>query len=148
MKPTLKVVLVVICATGAAAIAAGGFYLLSDYRAYRSAEITSALIRDGKYDPAEHFRFDRACVFPPESGLADTWFSQRGYRQLDPIVPDTYTNWTMILVDDQRKTFRTLYVLEPKVRFGGAVVCNPKLTLRTKSSDEGLVAYVDEAGAR
>lgn len=146
MKRVVKIVLAVVCAIAAAG--AGGFYLFSDYQAYRSAEITTKLIRDGRYDPAEHFSFDRACVFPPESALADTWFSQRGYRQLDPILPDTYTNWTLILVDDRRKTFRTLYVLEPKVRFGGNVVCNPRLTLRTKSSNEGLVAYVDEAGPR
>ena len=121
---------------------AGGLYLFSDYRSYRKAEITTALIREGRYDPAEHFSFDRACVFPPESALADTWFSQRGYRQLDPMLPDTYANWTLMLVDDQRK-----YVLEPKVRFGGNVVCSPKLVLRTKSSHDGLVAYVDEAYA-
>lgn len=147
MKRVAKIVLAAACIIVTTAMVGGGVYLFSDYRAYRRAEITTTLIRDGKYDPAEHFSFDRACVFPPESALADTWFSQRGYRQLDPIVPDTYTNWTLILVDDQRRTFRTLYVLEPKVRFSGNVVCNPKLTLRIKSSNEGLVAYVDEAGA-
>jgi hypothetical protein len=142
MTRVVKIVLAAVCGI-AAAIGAGGLYLFSDYHAYRNAEITTALIREGRYDPAEHFSFDRACVFPPESALADTWFSQRGYRQLDPMLPDTYTNWTLILVDNQRKTFRTLYVLEPRVRFGGNVVCSPKLVLRTKSSHEGLVAYVD-----
>ncbi|AWO91032.1 MULTISPECIES: hypothetical protein [Bradyrhizobium] len=145
MKRIVKIVLAAVCGIATAAIGTGGLYLFSGYRAYRNAEITTTLIREGKYDPAEHFSFDRACVFPPESALADTWFSQRGYRQLDPILPDTYTNWTLILVDDQRKTFRTLYALE--VRFGGNVVCNPRLVLRTRSSQEGLVAYIDDASA-
>lgn len=147
MKRILKIMLATILCVIAAPLVGGGIYFFSDYRAYHNAEITTALIRDGKYDPAEHFSFDRACVFPPESALADTWFSQRGYQQLSPIIPDSYTNWTLVLVDDARRTFRTLYVLEPRVRFGGKIVCNPRITLRIKSFDGGLVAYVEETSA-
>ena len=123
-----------------------GAYLLTDYIAYRKVEITTALLRDGKYDPARDFTFDRACTFPPESGLAYDLLTQRGYRELDAIVPDTYTNWTLVLIDDNKKTFRTLYVLEPSVKFGG-IVCNSKITLRTEISDGRLTAYVEEAKA-
>lgn len=124
-----------------------GIYLFTDYIAYRKVEITSLLLRDGKYDPARHFTFDRACVFPTESSLASTWFSQRGYRELDTIFPDTFTHWTLVLIDDSKKTFRTLYALEPKVQFGGQIICNPTITLQTKVSDGHITAYVDQANA-
>lgn len=125
----------------------GGIYLLTDYIAYRKVEITGLLLREGKYDPSHYFTFDRACVFPTESSLASTWFSQRGYRELDTIFPDTFTHWTLVLIDDSKKTFRTLYVLEPKVRFGGQIICNPTITLRTRVSDGHITAYVEEANA-
>ena len=35
---------------------------------YRNAEITTALVRDGIYKPPPQFKFDRACLFAPESG--------------------------------------------------------------------------------
>jgi hypothetical protein len=123
------------------------YHLGSDYRAYQKAEITTALLRDGRYDPAQHFRFDRACVFPPESVLADTWLSQRGYQEIDAIFPDTYTNWTLVLIDDQERTFRTLYILESKIKFGGKVICNPNTPLRIASTNGNTVAYVDEVRA-
>jgi hypothetical protein len=122
-----------------------GIYLLTDYIAYQKVEITTPLLQDGKYDPAKHFTFDRACVFPTESTLANTWLSQRGYHELDTIFPDTYTHWTLVLVDDSTKTFRTLYILEPKVGFGGQIICNSTITLRTKVSDGHIIAYVVEA---
>ena len=120
------------------------YHLVLDDRAYQRSEITTALLRDGWYDPAQHFKFDRACVFPPESVLADTWLSQRGYREIDAIFPDTYTNWTIVLIDEQGKTFRTLYVLESKIKFGGKTICNPNIPLRTMSTNGNIVAYVDE----
>jgi hypothetical protein len=124
-----------------------GIYLFKDYISYQKVEITTLLLRDGKYDPAKHFTFDRACVFPTESSLANTWFSQHGYHELDTIIPDTYTHWTLVLVDDSKKTFRTLYVLEPKVRFGGQIICNPTITLQTRASEGHITAYVEEASA-
>jgi hypothetical protein len=124
-----------------------GLYLLTDYIAYQKVEITSILLREGKYDPSRHFTFDRACVFPTESSLANTWFSQRGYRELDTLFPDTFTHWTLVLLDDNKKTFITLYVLEPKIRFGGQIICNPTITLQTKVSDGHITAYVEEASA-
>jgi hypothetical protein len=116
-----------------------------DYIQYQKVEITSALLRDGRYDPALHFTFDRACVFPPESALAYTWFTARGYRELDKIFPDTFTNWTLVLVDDNKKTFRTLYVLEPSVKFGGGIICNSNITLETAKVNGQITAYVKEA---
>jgi hypothetical protein len=124
-----------------------GSFLVGDYIAYQKVEITTALLRDGKYDPSRYFNFDRACTFPPESGGAYLLLEARGYRELDPIFPDTFTNWTLVLIDDSKKTFRTLYVLEPRVKFNTAV-CNPKITLRTEMSDGKLTAYVEEARMR
>jgi len=135
-----------ICGSMVLLLAGVGIYLLTDYIAYQKVEITTALLRDGKYDPAQHFTFDRACIFPPESGSAYDLLSKRGYRELDAIVPDTFTNWTLVLIDDKKKTFRTLYALEPSVKFGGTV-CNSKITLRTEVSDGHLTAYVEEAKA-
>jgi hypothetical protein len=34
---------------------------------YRNAEITTALVRDGIYKPPPQFKFDRACLFSPET---------------------------------------------------------------------------------
>lgn len=124
-----------------------GIFLVGDYIAYQKVEITTALLRDGKYDPSRYFTFDRACTFPPESGGAYQLLESRGYRELDPIFPDTFTNWTLVLIDDSKKTFRTLYVLEPRVKFN-AGVCNSKITLRTEMSDGQLTAYVEEARIR
>jgi hypothetical protein len=121
--------------------------LLVDYRDYQNVETTSALLRDGKYDPALHFTFDRACVFPPESAAASTLLTDRGYREVGKIFPDTFTNWTLVLIDDDKKTFRTLYALEPSVKLSGGVVCNSKITLETKKVDGQLTAYVKEANA-
>ena len=122
-------------------------YLFTDYIAYQRVEITTALLRDGMYDPAQHFTFDRACTFPPESSGAYDFLSKRGYRELDAIVPDTFTNWTLVLIDDGKRTFRTLYALEPVVKSPG-IICNPKITLRTGMSDGHLTAYVEEARVR
>jgi hypothetical protein len=143
----VKLFALAVGSVGALIILGAGFYLASDYRTYQKVEITTSLMRDGKYDPTLHFSFDRACVFPPKSTLADTWFSQRGYREIGAIFPDTYTNWTLVLVDDKGRTFRTLYVLQSKVKFGGKIICNPKLMLRTANSNGVAIAHVEETGA-
>jgi hypothetical protein len=136
--------LVLVCAPIVLILIGVGGFLVRDHIAYQKVEITTALLRDGKYDPSRYFAFDRACTFPPESGGAYLLLESRGYRDLDPILPDTFTNWTLVLIDDNKKTFRTLYVLQPRVKFD-KTVCNPKITLRTEMSDGQLTAYVEEA---
>jgi hypothetical protein len=144
---TIKLLAFTVCSLIALLLVGVSTPLLIDYIQYQKVEITSALLRDGKYNPALHFTFDRACVFPPESGLAYTWLTERGYRELDKIFPDTFTNWTLVLIDDNKKTFRTLYVLEPSVKFGGGIICNSKITLETVTVDGQTTAYVKEANA-
>ena len=142
-----KSLAVVVGAPIALLLAGVAILLITDYMAYQKVEITTALLRDGRYDPAKHFTFDRACTFPPESGGAYDFLWKRGYRELDEIFPDTFTNWTLVLIDDSKKTFRTLYALEPSVRSPGAV-CNLRITLRTEMSDGHVTAYVEEARMR
>jgi hypothetical protein len=121
-----------------------GVWIVADRIAYEKADITSALLRDGRYDPAEHFTFDRACTYPPEFDDSSSLF-RRGYRQLDLIyLPDTFTHWTLVLIDDSKKTYRVLYAIDPLVKSSG-LVCNPKITLRTEISGGRLTAYVEEA---
>jgi len=72
---------------------------------------------------------------------------RRGYRHLDLIyLPDTFTHWTLVLIDDSKKTYRILYAYDPLVKSSG-IVCNPKITLRTEISDGRLTAYVEETRA-
>src|SRR4051812_34092526 len=94
----VKLGIVAVCGLSAILLIGLLAVVLMDYRDYQRVEITSALLRDGKYDPAAHFAFDRACVFPPESALAHTLLTERGYREPDKIFPDTLTNWTLVLI--------------------------------------------------
>jgi hypothetical protein len=121
-----------------------GAWIVADRIAYEKADITSALLRDGRYDPAEHFAFERACTYPPEGN--ESWrLFERGYRQLDLIyLPDTFTHWTLVLIDDSKKTYRILYAVDPLVKSSGTV-CNPKITLRTEISGGRLTAFVEQA---
>jgi hypothetical protein len=144
-RRTVKLLVLTVCGLVALLVAGGAASLLVDYIQYQKVEITSALLRDGKYDPSLHFTFDRACVFPPESALAYTLLIERGYREVDKIFPDTFTNWSVALIDDSKKTFRTLYVLEPSVKFGGGIICSPKVTLETAKVDGQIVAFAKEA---
>jgi len=106
---------------------------------YRNAEITTALVRDGIYEPPPQFKFDRACLFNPESG-----FHNRDYDEVDSILlPNTFTHWTLVLIDDTNKTYRTLYAHEPDVKLG-RLGCVPKITLRTEIRNGELTAYVAE----
>jgi hypothetical protein len=106
---------------------------------YRNAEITTALVRDGIYKPPPQFKFDRACLFAPESGFHDS-----GYDEVDSILlPNTISHWTLVLIDDASKTYRTLYAFEPDVKLG-RLGCVPKITLRTEIRDGELTAYVEE----
>jgi hypothetical protein len=92
-----------------------GVWIVADRIAYEKADITTALLRDGRYDPAEHFTFERACTYPPEGD--ESWrLFERGYRHLDLIyLPDTFTHWTLVLIDDSKKTYRILYAVDPVV---------------------------------
>ena len=106
---------------------------------YRNAEITTAVVRDGIYKPPPQFKFDRACLFNPESG-----FHNRDYDEVDSILlPNTFTHWTLVLIDDTNKTYRTLYAHEPDVKLG-RLGCVPKITLRTEIRNGELTAYVAE----
>ena len=106
---------------------------------YRNAEITTALVRDGIYKPPPQFKFDRACLFAPESA-----FHNRDYDEEDSILlPNTFTHWTLVLIDDANKTYRTLYALERVVHLG-RLGCVPKITLRTEIRTGELTAYVEE----
>jgi hypothetical protein len=116
------------------------FYILSDRAAYRSAEITSALMESGRYDPVEHFKFDRACVFPPESAFAGE-LTRQGYRQSDAIFPESHIHWTLVLIDETSRRFRVLYVQNPKIRFAGQIVCGPRIALRTERHGDVTTAY-------
>jgi hypothetical protein len=118
------------------------FFVIGEKLSYNRVEITSVLLREGKYDPSEHFRFDKACVFPPESALAGGLRS-KGYREIDQIFPESHINWTLVLIDEKEKTFRTLYVLNPEVRFGGQILCGTRLVLVTKIVDGVTVAQVE-----
>jgi hypothetical protein len=96
-------------------------------------------VRDGIYEPPPQFKFDRACLFNPESG-----FHNRDYDEVDSILlPNTFTHWTLVLIDDTNKTYRTLYAHEPDVKLG-RLGCVPKITLRTEIRNGELTAYVAE----
>ena len=143
MRRFLKFLLYALAAVIFLPILVIGYDLISERIAYQRAEITSVLIRDGKYDPAEHYAFERGCIFPPEwtftgepSGLQ--------YRHLDQIFPESHVHWTLVLIDDKEMTFRTLYIVDRVVRFNGQSACSPKITLRTKLVDGVTVAYVPD----
>lgn len=144
----IKFLLLASCGLVAVLVVAVAAVLLMDHLAYQKVEITSALLRDGKYDPSAHFTFDRACVFPAKSSMAYTWLIERGYRELDQIFPDTFTNWTVVLIDDNKRTFRILYALQPRVKLSGGIICNSKITLEAVTVDSQTTAYVKEANAR
>ena len=122
------------------------YAVISDRIAYNEASITDQLLRDGVYDPARYFHYTRACTFGPEQG-GGVGRVARGYREMDgPLLPDTYTHWTLVLIDDDEKTYRILYALDHLVKFGGSR-CVPKLLLRTKMHDGQSMAYIEEAKA-
>ena len=140
----LKIIAFIIGAPIALLFAGVCFFLVTDRIAYEEASITDQLLRDGVYDPARYFSYDRACTFPPEVfGISDV---APGYNKMDggPLLPDTFTHWTLVLIDDAKKTYRTLYVVDLDVRFGGRR-CLPKIILRTKMSNGHLTAYAEEA---
>jgi|SRR5580704_622103 hypothetical protein len=109
--------------------------------------ITDALVRDGRYDPAEHYKFDRACTsYAGDSGFFD--LLERGYTHVDLAYVDEPTAvWPLVLIDDSQKTFQILYGREFVVKAPGTV-CNPKITLRTETVNGRLRAYVEEARGR
>lgn len=126
-----------------------GAWIVSQRIAFERVNITDALLRDTKYDPAAHFRFDRACTFSPESDDDSFWFRARGYRQLDDSIylADPLIQWSLVLIDDGAKTYRKLYVIDEQVKSPG-YVCNSKITLRTEIADGRVVAFVEETRGR
>jgi hypothetical protein len=71
-------------------------------------------------------------------------FNDRGYDEVDSILlPNTISHWTLVLIDDANKTYRTLYAFEPDVKLG-RLGCVPKITLLTEIRNGKLTAYVAE----
>lgn len=118
------------------------YTLVAERAAYNNVEITSLLLRDGRYDPGEHYKFSRACVYPDSSLPTEALLG--GYKEIDAILPESHVHWTMILFDDSARTFRRLYALNPKVRFEGGIACSPRLYVRTKTVDGAIVANAHE----
>ena len=139
MLRTLKIVALVIATPIVLLVLGVVYFIVTTDIDYRNAEITTALVRDGIYKPPPQFKFDRACLFNPESG-----FHNRDYDEVDSILlPNTFTHWTLVLIDDTNKTYRTLYAHEPDVKLG-RLGCVPKITLRTEIRNGELTAYVAE----
>jgi hypothetical protein len=135
----VKIIALIIATPIVLLVLAVAYFVVTTRIDYRNAEITTALVRDGVYRPPPRFKFDRACLFGPESMLND-----RGYDEVDSILlPDTFTHWTLVLIDDSNKTYRKLYALEPVVHLG-RLGCVPKITLRTEIRNGELTAYVAE----
>ena len=135
----VKIIALIIAIPIVLLVLAVAYFLITTDIDYRNAEITTALERDGIYKPPPQFKFDRACLFNPESR-----FHNRDYDGVDSILlPNTFTHWTLVLIDDSNKTYRTLYAHEPDVKLG-RLGCVPKITLRTEIRNGELTAYVEE----
>jgi hypothetical protein len=63
------------------------------------------------------------------------------YEQLDFYLPDSHSSWNLVLINDNDKTFRLLWIENPRVAFDGKWLCVPKLTLVVEETREGLVAH-------
>lgn len=142
MRRLLRILLVCVGAVLAVFVALIVYTLISERMAYNNAEITSLLLRDGRYDPREHFEFSRACVYPDSS--LPTEALRDGYKELDAILPESHLHWTVVLFDDGKRTFRRLYALNPKVRFDGAITCSLRLYIRTRTVNGATVADATE----
>jgi len=123
-----------------------GLFLIYIRIEFEQVNITDALLRKGRYDPAQHFVFERACIFPPESSAGYSLLEARGYRHIEELVylPDTFVHWSVALIDDNQKTYRLLFAIDPLVKSPG-LVCNSRITLRTEMIQGKAVAYVEEA---
>jgi len=121
-----------------------GLQAILDELAFRRADITDQLVRLGRYSPAEHFSFDRACTHSVgEYGNAE--LERRGYTRLDPTTAeDPDMVWPLVLINDTAKTYRILYGRENEIVAPGWV-CNPHVTLLTETVDGRMRAYVAEA---
>ncbi|GLH77502.1 hypothetical protein SSBR45G_24100 [Bradyrhizobium sp. SSBR45G] len=121
-----------------------GLQVVGDDQAFRRADLTGELVRNGRYDPAQHFAFERACTHSVgEHGDGD--LESRGYTRLDPTTaqdPDMY--WPLVLINDADKTYRILYGREAEVMAPGWV-CNPRITLQVEMVDGRARAFVAEA---
>lgn len=53
------------------------------------------------------------------------------------------SHWSLVLIDDSKKTYRILYAIDPVVKSPGWA-CNPKITLRTEVIDGQLKAYIEQ----
>lgn len=137
-----KMFIVIVASVGAMLLAVSAYYVLEQWRLYHLAQITDVLVREREYRPSDHFDYDRACVFPPEFGRDERMLSSEGYRDINPILPDTFTHWVLVLANRQDRTMRTLYVLDPVVKFGGQIVCGRRVVLHAKEIDGRFEASV------
>ncbi|MGY3450996.1 hypothetical protein [Bradyrhizobium sp. USDA 4353] len=114
-----------------------------DDQAFRRADLTGELVRNGRYDPAEHFSFERACTHSVgEQGDGDLY--QRGYTRLDPTTAhDPDMVWPLVLINDTDKTYRILYGREAEVMAPGWV-CHDRVTLQVETIDGRAKAYIAE----
>jgi hypothetical protein len=121
-----------------------GVQVLLDDLAFRRADITGELIQLGRYDPAEHFSFERGCTHSVgEYGNSD--LERHGYTRLDSTAAeDPDMVWPLVLINDTAKTYRILYGRETEVVAPGWV-CNAHITLLTETIDGRVRAYVAEA---
>ena len=67
MLRTLKIVALVIATPIVLLVLGVVYFIVTTDIVYRNAEITTALVRDGIYKPPPQFKFDRACLFSPET---------------------------------------------------------------------------------
>jgi hypothetical protein len=123
-------------------VAAVGIYIVSDRIEFSRVNITDALVRDGRYDPAEHFVFDRACTTSAGSS-GEPAIRVEGYTETDWVDREPTIFWHLVLINDGEKTYRNLYVYDPVVESPGTL-CNATITLRTEKVDGRLRAYVEE----
>ena len=121
-----------------------GLQIVRDDRAFSRADLTGELVRLGRYDPAQHFSYERACTHSVgEHGDGD--LERRGYARLDPTTahdPDMY--WPLVLINDPDRTYRILYGREAEVTAPGWV-CNPRIALQVETVEGRARAYVAEA---
>jgi hypothetical protein len=142
----LKIVKWLLLTSGAVVLSIAAFatwYIISDKIAYSRVEITSILLAEARYDPAEHFAFDRACISAAEASLAYELLLSRGYEEVDPIFPESHIHWSLVLIDDKKWTFRTLYGVEPQIHLADHSICAKKMRLTTKIENGIITAYVD-----
>jgi hypothetical protein len=63
----VKIIALVIATPIVLLVLGVAYFVVTTQIDYRNAEITTALVREGIYKPPPQFKFDRACLFSPET---------------------------------------------------------------------------------